>query len=144
MYLYSDDDLSKLFSKVKESYDLLRAIKVRTERKRVKEYNDSIFTYREKVARSHLFPDEFYSFKLHNDRIEVVRISSGFYGISCNCECIYNHVWFPKFPIADKGLFREVSCPFIYFPTRDFYEVTRSFPHVVKAYLEHEYQLEIF
>lgn len=144
MILYSDDDLSKLFSKVKETYDLIRAIKTRTERKRVKEYNESVFSYREKVARSHLFPDEFYCFKIHNDRIEVCRSSKGLYYISCNCSCLYESRWHPSFPTAEGSFFKESSCAFNYFPTRDFYEVIRAFPEVIKAYLVFEYNLEIF
>lgn len=141
MILYSDDDMSKLSRVVKECYDLIRAIKTRTERKRVKEYNDSIFTYREKLARSHLFPDEFYKFINHDDVIQLNRTSKGLYCISMNCACLFEGRWRPSnisFVDSDNSI-REISCPFQCYISRDFYYVRSMFPHVVAAYLNFEY-----
>lgn len=145
MILYTDDEISKLSNKVKECYDLIRAIKTRTERKRVKEYNDSIFTYREKLARSHLFPDEFYKFINHDDVIQINRTSKGIYCISMNCACLYENRWRPDsfvFVDSDKSL-REIACPFQCYITNDFYFVRSMFPHVVSAYLNFEYSQKL-
>lgn len=145
MILYSDDEISKLSNRIKECYDLVRAIKTRTERKRVKEYNDTIFTYREKLARSHLFPDEFYKFINHDDVIQINRTSNGFYCISLNCACLYENRWRPdniSFVDSDKSLL-GVACPFQCFISRDFYYVRSMFPHVVAAYLSFEYSQKL-
>lgn len=141
MILYSDDEISKLSNKIKECYDLIRAIKTRTERKRVKEYNDTIFTYREKLARSHLFPDEFFKFINHDDVIQINRTSKGIYCITMNCACLYERRWRPDnivFVDVDNSI-REIACPFQCYISRDFYHVRSMFPHVVAAYLNHEY-----
>lgn len=145
MILYSDDEVSKLSNKIKECYDLIRAIKTRTERKRVKEYNDTIFTYREKLARSHLFPDEFYKFINHDDVIQINRTSKGIYCITMNCACLYENRWRPDnfvFVDIDKSI-REIACPFQCYITTDFYFVRSMFPHVVAAYLNFEYSQKL-